>query len=98
MFKKKKEVQQPASNTIEIMNMGHLEMLVSQVAKTAQMDFGLRWNVASAQKDDERAFALAIASIHEMGARIVSDDKDVIEFIEKVVNKQASKKYYEEEK
>lgn len=98
MFKKKKEVQQPASNTIEITNMGHLEMLVSQVAKTAQMDFGLHWSVASAQKDDERAFALAVASIHEMGARIVSDDKDVIEFIEKVVNKQASNKYYKEEK
>lgn len=98
MFKNKKEVQEQASNTIEIMNMEHLRMLVSQVAKTAQMDFGLRWDVVTAQKDDERAFALAIASIHEMGARIVSDDKDVIEFIKEVVNKQVNKKYYEEEK
>ena len=98
MFKKKKKVQQPASNTIEIMYMGHLEMLVSQVAKTAQMDFGLRWDVGTAKKDDERAFALAIASIHEMGARIISDDKEVMEFIEEVVNNQVNKKYYEEEK
>lgn len=97
MFKNKKEVQQPASNTIEIMNMQHLKALVSNVAKTAQMDFGLRWDVVTAQEDDERAFALAIASIHEMGARIVSDDKDVIEFIKEVVNKQVNKKYYEEE-
>ena len=98
MFKNKKEVQEQASNTIEIMNMEHLRMLVSQVAKTAQMDFGLRWDVVTAQKDDERAFALAIASIHEMGARIVSDDEDVIKFIQEVVKKQSRREYYEEEK
>lgn len=98
MFKRKKKVQEQASNTIKIMNMAHLRMLVSSVARTAQTDFGLRWEVVTAQKDDERAFALAIASIHEMGARIVSDDDDVIKFIQEVVNKQLRREYYKEEK
>lgn len=98
MFRNKNEEREQASNTIEIMNLGHLEMLVSQVAKTAQMDFGLSWNVETEQADDERAFALAIASIHEMGARISSDDDDVIAFIKKVTNKRVRKEYYKEEK
>lgn len=98
MFKNKKVVKEQASNTIEIKNMEHLKVLVSSVAKTAQMDFGLSWDVVTAQEDDERAFALAVASIHEFGARIVSDDKDVIEFINKVVNKQINQKYFKEEK
>lgn len=82
MFFNKKEPPAPtAPNGIQIHNMAYLEAMASGVAKTMQMDFGLRWGVDTAQEDDERAVAIAIAGIYELGGQIVSEDAEVMRYI-----------------
>lgn len=96
MIHKKNRFEKTEGNTIEIKDINHLSMLKSYVATNAQMYFGLAWSFDTAEEDDERAFALAIASLHEMGGRIATDDDEVIEEIKNIVNKQHRKEYYKE--
>jgi len=99
MFFSKKEPQEPtAPNGIQIHDMAHFWAMASAVAKTMQIDFGMRWVADTAHKDDERAIAIAIAGIYEFGGQIVSEDAEVMRYVADLQNKQALQKYFKEEK
>lgn len=94
MFHRGKEEPSVVSG-VQIYNLDHLNALKSAVAKTAQIDFGLAWNLDTSDKDDEYAFALALASLAEFGVNIVSDDQQVNDYIRRLTEKQTGGKYQE---
>lgn len=97
-FKKERQKELIATNCIYIHDMEYFYVLASAVAKTMQIDFGLRWDVDTAQEDDERAVAIAIAGIYELGGQIVSEDAEVMKYVARLQNNQSLQKYYKEEK
>lgn len=88
----------PVKNGVYIQNMEQLKAVTSAAAKTMQTDFGLRWNLETAQEDDERAIAIAVAGFYELGGQIISEDAEVMRYIASLQNKQALQGYFKEEK
>lgn len=95
-FNRKERFQTSVTNAIHVYNMIHLEAILSSLAKTMQMDFGFRWDINRAKEDDERAIAIAIAGIYELGGQIVSEDAEVMSYVLDLRKKQVMKKYFEE--
>lgn len=78
---------------ISISCVDELKALKSGVAKTMQIDFGVGWDVGTADADDEKALAMAIAGFYELGGSIISDDKEVLEYIAGLQRKQVDGVY-----
>lgn len=95
-FNCKGRLETSVMDAIHIHNMTHLDAMLSSLAKTMQMDFGFRWDLNTAEEDDERAIAIAIAGIYELGGQIVSEDAEVMSYVLDLRKKQVMKKYFEE--
>lgn len=79
--------------TLNIISIEHLESVRQGVSMTFNKDFSVSWNVETAEYDDEKAFAMAIAALHEFGFRIISDDEIVQKEIIRLTNNQITGKY-----
>lgn len=78
--------------------MDYLEVLKSGTSESLQNYFGIRWSLDDSSKDDERAFAIAISCLYELGGRIISNDDSVNAYIKELLNERVLFKFYLEEK
>ncbi|MBP5842819.1 hypothetical protein J8137_09840 [Lactiplantibacillus plantarum] len=84
-------------NVIMINSKEELEAFKQGVAKTLQTDFGVRWDYGTADADDERALAMALACLMEFNVQFASKDQNINQYLFDLQTRSASKEFFREE-
>lgn len=85
-------------NVIMINSKEELEAFKQSVAKTLEFDFGVRWDCGTADADDERALAMALACLMEFNVQFASKDKNVNQYLFDLQTRRSRKEFFREER
>ena len=83
---------------IVVENMDYLDVLKSKIVSNLHDYFGIRWSLDNSEKDEERALAIAISCLYDLGGQIVSNDESVNSYVSALLNERLTDKFYLEEK
>lgn len=71
-----------------------VEAYKSAVAETLQSNFGVRWDFRTANADDERALAMALACLSEFHIHFACEDEEVQKYLNDLQTRRGNKEFY----
>ena len=86
------------NNTMVFSSKEEVEAYKSVVAKTLQFDFGVRWDFRTANADDERALAMALACLSEFHINFACEDEEVQKYLNDLQTRRSRKEFFREER